>query len=247
MDNYELLEYSYDIANNILADHYHISNNGAEIREILNPDNGYIEAIREHLNEYYSENNPNYSRRERLNLINQSLNRFINYNNMLLGISDSESLNQNIINENINNLNQQLQDNLNIISNEQIRSDNIPNIPVVRPLNITSISDETFENLPDQVKETIIDPITMTIMNDPVINSQGNTYDRSTLSRIIRDSEQENKPILDPITRSTFSKDILIPNNEIRSLIQRYFPNAGGKKKQTRRIRKKTKRKSKKN
>ena len=242
MDNYELLEYSYDIANNILANNYYISNNGEEIREILNPDNRFIETISDYLNEYYLENNPNYSEQVRLNLINQSLDRFINYNNMLLGRSDSESLNQNI-----NILNQQSPDNLNRINNEQIRSNNIPNIPVVRPLNITSISEEIFENLPDEVKETIIDPITMTIMNDPVINSQGNTYDRSTLSRIIRDSEQENKPILDPITRSTFSKDILIPNNEIRSLIQRYFPNAGGRKKQTRRKRKKTKGKSKKN
>lgn len=117
----------------------------------------------------------------------------------------------------------------------------------VQPLNISYISDASLNALPQEVLETIMDPITMTIMSDPVINSQGRTYDRSTLMRIIQDSSHPGSVVVDPFSRQPISGDIIIPNIAIRDLIQRYFTSAGGRKKKTRRKRKKTKRKSKKN
>lgn len=108
----------------------------------------------------------------------------------------------------------------------------------VKPLNISYISETSLNSLPEEVQDTIIDPITMTIMSDPVINSQGRTYDRSTLMRIIKDSSDEGSVILDPISRKPISVDIIIPNIAIRDLIQRYFSRAGGRKKQTTRKRK---------
>lgn len=105
------------------------------------------------------------------------------------------------------------------------------NIPKVKRLNIKV---EDIEELSEQVKETIIDPITSEVMTDPVINSQGNTYDRSTVNKIIDDANSKGEKPLDPISRIPFSQNLIIPNNEIRSLIQRYIPSAGGRKKLTR-------------
>jgi STIP1 family protein 1 len=116
----------------------------------------------------------------------------------------------------------------------------MPPIPNIQSLNTGSISEDDIKTLPKEVQDTILDPITFTIMSDPVINSQGRTYDRSTLMKIIEDGSQSGVPV-DPFTRQPISVDIIIPNIAIRDLIQRYFPKAGGKKKQTRKKKSKKK------
>lgn len=110
----------------------------------------------------------------------------------------------------------------------------LPPIPNIQSLNTGSISEDDIKTLPKEVQDTILDPITFTIMSDPVINSQGRTYDRSTLMKIIEDGSQSQSGVpVDPFTRQPISVDIIIPNIAIRDLIQRYFPKAGGRRKLT--------------
>ena len=153
----------------------------------------------------------------------------------------------NTLDEQANNLHEQFRSyNENILETNEALQPMRPPIPNIQSLNSDSISDDDIKTLPTEVRDTIEDPITTTIMSDPVINSQGRTYDRSTLMRIIKIALDKGAVPLDPITRQPFSVDIIIPNIAIRDLVQRYFPKAGGKKKQTRKKRVKRKSKSKK-
>jgi hypothetical protein len=123
----------------------------------------------------------------------------------------------------------------------------LPPIPNLQSLKTGSISEDDIKTLPKKVQDTILDPVTFTIMSDPVINSQGRTYDRSTLMRIIEDGSQSQSGVpVDPFTRQPISVDVIIPNIAVRDLIRDYFPIVGGKKKQTRKKRVKRKSKSKK-
>ena len=111
----------------------------------------------------------------------------------------------------------------------------------LQPLNTDIISNLDEEKLPKQVLSVITGPLTQTIMSDPVITSQGNTYERSAIEKWISSKSEPT----DPINRQKISKT-LIPNIAIRSLIQGYFSKAGGKKYQTKRKKSKRSKKSKK-
>lgn len=137
----------------------------------------------------------------------------------------------------------------------------------VAPLQLDLISELDLAVLPDQVEQTITCPISLKIMSDPVINSQGNTYNRDVIEEYIKKEMDEGKRIIDPCINEDMENSILIkdplnrqpitnkliPNMVVRTLIQLYFPNialgGGGRRKLKTKVkrRKVKKNKSKKN
>lgn len=75
-----------------------------------------------------------------------------------------------------------------------------------------------FERLPKKRKREIpheyICPITLEVMIDPVICSDGQTYERSAITHVLK----SGKPF-SPITREKLKKNIIIPNMNIKKLI----------------------------
>jgi len=223
MDYVQATEIANDLANNIINGSYRISNNNDEIMEILD-NNLVMDHILTNLVEHYGEGTEAQARFE----------RFERYNRNML--------------ENINNSENDLFENdiINIIDNNTLSpiSPSLPinsSTPSVAPLNLSSISETTISSLPDHVETIITCPLTQQIMSDPVINSQGNTYERSAIEQWIA----TRSPATDPINRQPIT-NVLIPNMAIRSLIQLYFPSAGGKKKLTKKKKSKRYRKFKK-
>lgn len=219
MDYVQATEIAGDLANNIISGDYRISNNNDEIREILD-NNVVMDHILTNLTEHYGEGTEAEARFE----------RFERYNHNIL--------------ENINNSENYSSDNdiMNIIDNTLTpRSPVNSTTPRVAPLNLNSISETTISSLPDHVQTIITCPLTQQIMSDPVIDSQGNTYERSAIEQWIA----TRSPATDPLNRQPIT-NLLIPNMAIRSLIQLYIPSAGGKRKLTKKKKSRKSRKSRK-
>ena len=199
MDYVESMEIAHNLANNIINENYLISNNSNEIRQFLD-NNVIMDAILTNLEEHYGEGTEAQANYE----------HFIRYNrNILENINNSE--NDNSENDNINIIN-------NILTPTSPRSPRSPgnsSIPSVAPLNTTTISETNISSLPEQVQTIITCPLTQQIMSDPVVDSQGNTYERSAIEQWI----STRNPATDPMNRQPIT-NVLIPNMAIRSLIQ---------------------------
>lgn len=68
------------------------------------------------------------------------------------------------------------------------------------------------------VPAAFIDPITQEIMQDPVVTSAGQTYDREPIKKWFALGNQT-----DPLTNVELSDLTLIPNHALRSQIQSYI------------------------
>ena len=108
----------------------------------------------------------------------------------------------------------------------------------VLPLGV--IPEDILSTIPKNVQEILEDKVSFEIMTDPVINSQGQTYNRSTMERIIEQARIDGKLPKDPITKQIVGSE-LIPNMFVRSLIQMYYPQAGGSSKKKKKITRKKK------
>ena len=129
----------------------------------------------------------------------------------------------------------------------QLRTGNISEpLPRVQVLPLGVIPEDILNTIPENVQEILEDKVSLEIMTDPVINSQGQTYNRSTMIRLIEQARIDGKLPKDPITKQIIGSE-LIPNMVVRSLIQMYHPQAGGgskkKKKTVRKKKSKEKRK----
>ena len=58
-------------------------------------------------------------------------------------------------------------------------------------------------------------PISLFIMKNPVIASDGNTYELSSLESLFKNNES----VTSPLTREILNKNVLIPNKNIKKLI----------------------------
>tara|TARA_A100001011_G_scaffold317392_1_gene336723 strand:- start:377 stop:1069 length:693 start_codon:yes stop_codon:yes gene_type:complete len=229
MDYVEATSFAYDIANNIITGDFQLQNID-EIRLVLGND-----VIMDHILMYLQEHYEDHGMAPPAEA-NNLFQRFIAYNESIL--------------EN-NEPSQPVPPPPTPPSppgpDEELTAFSTVALSSLQPLNIGGISDASLNALPQEVQDTIIDPITMTIMSDPVTNSQGRTYDRTTIMRIIQDPSQWQGGVpVDPISRQPISVNIIIPNIAIRDLIQRYFSSAGGRKKQTRKRKSKKYKKSRK-
>uniref|UniRef100_A0A6C0APV3 U-box domain-containing protein n=1 Tax=viral metagenome TaxID=1070528 RepID=A0A6C0APV3_9ZZZZ len=68
----------------------------------------------------------------------------------------------------------------------------------------------------NQVPDEFICPITTSIMSDPVIGSDGHTYERSAITEWLRAHTTS------PITREPMNVQGLRPNHSLKSMIQRF-------------------------
>ena len=72
-------------------------------------------------------------------------------------------------------------------------------------------------HLPADVPNQFICPITMDIMTDPVMLSDGHTYERKAIEKWL---ETKSKS---PLTNNIINKDIIVPCFALRSIMQEYF------------------------
>lgn len=227
MDYVELMELANQYSNNISDGEYFISDNLNEIREVLdNP--RLMDAIEENLQIII----PNYD------TFITHFNRFLSYNRNILEGRDGnygfENLELNDENNNENIINTDRIENI----NNYIRENNIENN--VQDTRQIVITDEMLESIPQPVLDTITCPISGDIMRNPVVNSAGQTYDRSSI-----EAWMSRGNTTDPNTRQPITGQ-LTPNYIIKTLINSYIPALGGKKSRYRKTKKHKKKKSKK-
>lgn len=85
-----------------------------------------------------------------------------------------------------------------------------PDIATSTPLKIP-------KELPQDIPNQFLCPITMDIMSDPVMLTDGHVYERKAIEKWL---ETNNKS---PLTNNPIKKDIIIPCFTLRSLMQDYF------------------------
>lgn len=209
-------DYLYDIVQNIINGDYNISDNPREIYAIIN-DNRALDTIQTMLEEEVSDDFSD----ERQAMFNE----FVNYNTAFL----------NRLNNNINNNNENITRRINnLIINEtenNMRPPTPPTPEFTEPEPI-DIPQEVIDRIPEKVLNVITCPIGGEIMRNPVVNSVGQTYDRANIQQWISRGNTT-----DPNTRQQISAT-LIPNFSIKSLINSYIPQLGGKRKCTKKNRK---------
>jgi hypothetical protein len=64
------------------------------------------------------------------------------------------------------------------------------------------------------------DPITLDLMNDPVLAEDGKTYDRASIEKWIQVCTRNRKPINSPLTNIPFTTCLLTPNLELKREIE---------------------------
>merc|ERR1712194_324978 len=74
-------------------------------------------------------------------------------------------------------------------------------------------------NLADVLIHSIQDPITLEIFRDPVMASDGFTYERSAMGQLIAGAEESNETLKSPMTMEPLSSVNLSSNHAIRSLV----------------------------
>jgi len=208
-------DYLYDIVQNIINGDYSISDNPREVASIIN-DRTALNTIENMLEEYYQEELPGDDGYHEAGTRYQ---QFIRYNiDILNRLNNTE--NENIIRR---------MDNIIINDNENNMRPPTPPTPQQEPIEIPQ---EVIDRIPQEVLNVITCPIGGEIMRNPVVNSVGQTYDRANIQQWISRGNRT-----DPNTRQQITTT-LIPNFSIKSLINSYIPQLGGKRKYTKKNRK---------
>ena len=210
-------DYLYDIVQNIINGDYSISDNPGEIASIIN-NNIALDTIETMLEEYYQEQLPGDNG---FHEAESRYQQFIRYNMDIL----------NRLNNNNENIIRRI-DNIIINDNQNnIRPPTPPTPEITEPEPI-EIPQEVIDRIPQEVLNVITCPIGGEIMRNPVVNSVGQTYDRANIQQWISRGNRT-----DPNTRQQITTT-LIPNFSIKSLINSYIPQLGGKRKYTKKNRK---------
>ena len=71
-------------------------------------------------------------------------------------------------------------------------------------------------NIPKDVEEKLICPISLEVMTDPVVTPYGHTFERKTIEEYI------DRNGICPITRKPLTKQALIPNYSIREMLEHF-------------------------
>ena len=209
-DRVGLQDYAYELVDNITRGDYRLvdANNVSDINVILNSDI-LMDFILVGLQDHYDEGTEADAR----------FNDFVNYNTAIIDNTENENITRRINNININN------------NENNARPPTPPTPEFVEPEPI-EIPQEVIDRIPQEVLNVITCPIGGEIMRNPVINSVGQTYDRANIQQWISRGNRT-----DPNTRQEITTT-LIPNFSIKSLINSYIPQLGGKRKYTQKNRK---------
>ena len=82
---------------------------------------------------------------------------------------------------------------------------------------ITLNENMVFANDENEVIESMICPINQTIMKDPVVTPYGITYERSAIEDWLKKNDT------DPIAKKHLTKDMLVTNYALKSVIKEYL------------------------
>ena len=209
-DRLGLQDYAYELVDNITRGDYSIidADNVSDINAILNNDT-LMDFILLGLQDHYGEGTEAEAR----------FNDFVNYNTAIIDNTENENITRRINNIIIND-------------NENIMRPPTPPTPEIAEPEPVEIPQEVIDRIPQEVLNVITCPIGGEIMRNPVINSVGQTYDRENIQQWISRGNRT-----DPNTRQEITTT-LIPNFSIKSLINSYIPQLGGKRKYTKKNRK---------
>ena len=72
------------------------------------------------------------------------------------------------------------------------------------------------QNVPTDIEERLLCPISLEIMQDPVVTPYGHTYDRKNIEEYI------DRYGIDPITRLPLKKESLAPNYTVREMLEHF-------------------------
>lgn len=209
-DRIGLQEYAYELVDNITRGDYALEDaiNVREINAVLNQDT-LMGFVLLGLQDHYGERSEAEAR----------FNEFVNYNRAIINNAENENITNRMNNININN------------NENNIRPPTPPTPGIAEPEPI-EIPQEVIDRIPEEVLNIITCPIGGEIMRNPVVNSVGQTYDRANIQQWISRGNRT-----DPNTRQQITTT-LIPNFSIKSLINSYIPQLGGKRKYTKKNRK---------
>ncbi len=98
-----------------------------------------------------------------------------------------------------------------------IVKDKKENITLEKKEMITSNENIITANDENEVIESMICPINQTIMNDPVVTPYGITYERSAIEDWLKNNDT------DPIAKKHLTKDMLVTNYALKSVIKEYL------------------------
>jgi len=94
---------------------------------------------------------------------------------------------------------------------------------LVRAATLKEVSEDevksVYMNLEDALLHAIQDPLTLEVFRDPVIASDGYTYERSAIEQLITNAEESREAPKSPMTREPFSDVKLSTNHAMRSLV----------------------------
>jgi hypothetical protein len=205
-----LQDYAYELVDNITRGDYRLVdvNNVSEINAVLNNDT-LMDFILLGLQDHYGEGTEAEAR----------FNEFIRYNTAIINNIENENITRRI-------------DNIIINDNQNNMRPPTPPTPKITEPEPIEIPQEVIDRIPQEVLNVITCPITGEIMRNPVVNSVGQTYDKNSIQQWISRGNRT-----DPNTRQQITTT-LIPNFSIKSLINTYIPQLGGKRKYTKKNRK---------
>eukprot|EP00210_Caulerpa_lentillifera_P006950 g6645.t1 len=78
------------------------------------------------------------------------------------------------------------------------------------------LAEQTLRSLQSDMEQCVCCPITLEVMHDPVIASDGHTYEREAIKQWLRYKKES------PVTRQPLSSSMLIPNIALKHVIDRY-------------------------
>eukprot|EP00210_Caulerpa_lentillifera_P006927 g6623.t1 len=82
--------------------------------------------------------------------------------------------------------------------------------------NRCELAEQTLKGLQSEMEYCVCCPITFTIMEDPVIASDGHTYERRAIEQWLKNKRES------PVTRQPLTSSSLIPNLAVKHLIDHY-------------------------
>lgn len=87
------------------------------------------------------------------------------------------------------------------------------------PDDASEISAAPFAQFLDSVVRTLMDPITLEIMVDPVTTSDNISYDRESIEQWFMACHRQGKPITSPVTNQPLTSEDLRPNVALKSIL----------------------------
>jgi len=158
------------------------------------------------------------------NKIENNLNRIsIKIQNKLMKNNNNDNNDNNNNNENNNNVDSNIYNQYNNNNNNNVIAENPFHYDADIQINDNNDdilnSEENKIQLKDEnnIPEIYLCPISLQLMTDPVINPYGITYNRNSIEKWLKKSDQ------DPVTKKKLTKNMLFPNYALKSLIEEYI------------------------